>query len=218
MGSSPFPPEPRRLSCFDGDLQRCDAKRPCTPCAESGRSEECVSGRDTVLQRLAQKSRPAGTALSPPSYKSELSRSSLSQWTSKELSLFNQSPTPSDTSGSASSYPDSTLSCVSSGEPDTPGEFGPQIPREGFVSEVVLFREAPTKPRDYTFAIASSFSIHPFVQLHSIPRELQIPLSFINPELLRVSDATPSELNLSLYVCCHSHTVWMLKAVRESAV
>jgi hypothetical protein len=196
-------------------------KRPCTPCAESGRSEECLYGRGSALQRVAQKSRPAGTALSPPSYKSELSRSSLSRWTSKDLSLFNRSLTPSDTGGSVSSYSDSTLSCISSGEPATPGEFGPQILSEGFMSEVVLFREAPTKPRDYTFATAASFSIHPFIRLHSIPRELQIPLSFINPELLRVSDATPSELNLSLYVFSprlSSHTVWMLKAIHESAV
>jgi hypothetical protein len=178
--SSRLPPDPRRLFCFDGGLQRCDAKRPCTLCLENGRSEECIYGRDPVLQRVAQKSRPAGT--------------------SEDISLFNQSLPPSDISGSASSYPNPTLPCVSSREYDTPGEFGSHTPRERFMSEVVLYREATPKPRDRIFATPSSFSIHPFVRLPSIPRGPQIPLSFIDPELLRVSDATPSELNLSLYV------------------
>ena len=199
VSSSVLPPYPRRLFSFDGGLQRCDAKRPCTLCLENGRSEECIYGRDPVLQRVAQKSRPAGT--------------------SEDISLFNQSLPPSDISGSASSYPNSTLSCVSSGEYDTPGEFGSHIPREGSMSEVVLFREATLKPRDRTFATPSSFSVHSFVRRPSIPRGPQIPLSFVDPELLRVSDATPSELNLSLYVFppgCHSHTLCTLKVIHSA--
>ena len=157
-------------------------------------------GRDPVLQHMAQKSKPTGTIRSPPSYKSELRPSPLSQWTSKGLSPSNQSLAPSNTSSPTSSHPNLTLSRVSSGELDNPGELGPRTPREGSVSEIVLYRETAPKHRKCTFAAAFSFSIHPFVRLSSIPRALQIPLSFIDPELLRVSDATPSELNLSLYV------------------
>ena len=200
MGSSPLHPELWRLFSFDGDLQRCDAKRPCTPCAESGRSEECVYGRDPVLQRVAQKSKPADTLRFPHSYKSELSPSSSSQWTSKDLSPFNQSLAPSDTSSSTSSYPNSTLSRVSSREPITPRGPGPRTPGEEYMSGVVLFRKSAPKPRNRTFVALPSISIHPFVWLPSIPRGLQLPLPFIDPEVLRVSDTTPSELNLSLYV------------------
>jgi hypothetical protein len=199
VGSSPLHPELRRLFCFHGDLQRCDAKRPCTPCVESGMSEECVYGRDPVLQRVAQKSKPTDTLRSPHSHKSELSPSSSSQWTSKDLSPSNQSLPPSDTSSSTSSYPNSTLSRVSPREPNTP--------REGSMSGVVLFRKAVPKPRSRTLVVLPSISIHPFVWLPSIPRGLQLPLSFIDPEVLRISDATSSELNLSLYVFspgCHA--------------
>ena len=211
-------PDLRCLFCFDGYLQRCDAKRPCSLCIENGRSEECVYGQGPV-RRVARKSKPTGTFRSPPLYKSGLNLSSLSRWTSEDLSLFIHSLTPSDTSSSASSFTSSTLSRVSSRELDNPDEFGNHIPGDGSMSEVVLFREAASKPCDRTFATASSFSIHPFVRPPSIPRGLRIPLSFIDPELLRVSDATPSEMNLSLYVFSlsrHSHTLCILKVIHTA--
>ena len=149
-------------------------------------------GQGPVLGRVTQKSKATDTFRSPPSL--------LSRWTDEDLSLFNQSLTPSDTGSPASSSTNSTLSHISSRELDIPGDFGTHIPGEASMSEVVHFREAALKSYDRTFATASSFSIHPFVQPPSIPRGLQLPLSFIDPEVLRVSDTTPSELNLSLYV------------------
>ena len=207
MGSSPLTPVPRRLFCSDGDVQRCDAKRPCTPCLENKRSEECVYKGGPPVQHEARNSRPTGTIRSPPLDKSESSPSSpsFSQLTSEDLSLFSQSLAPSYTSGPTFSSTNSTPSRISSGkrrvpEYETPGEFGSRAPREGSMSEVVLYREAPPIPRNRTFATASPIFIHPFVRLPSVPRGPQIPLSFIDPELLRVSDTTPSELDLSLYV------------------
>jgi hypothetical protein len=178
-----------------------------------------VYGQSPVLRRMAQKSKPVGTSRSPPSYESGLSPSSLSRWTNEDLSLFNRSFAPSDTSSSTSSSTDSTPSRVSSRELDTPGEFGTHIPGDGSMSEVVLFREAAPKPRGYTVATGSSLFVHPSVRPPSIPRGPQIPLSFIDPELLRVSDATSSELNLSLYVFSlshHSHALCILKVIHTA--
>ena len=80
------------------------------------------------------------------------------------------------------------------------------------------FHESFPEPRDHTLVAAPSFSTHPFVRLPSIPPEPQIPLSFRDPELLWVSDATPSELNLSLYVfppSYYSHALCVLKAIHS---
>ena len=163
--------------------------------------------RGPLLQREMEKSRPTGTIRSPPLDESERVTWSISfsQLTGEDLSPFSWSLAPSDISGSASSSTDSTPPHVSSGEHrvpayGTPSELGPRAPREGSVSEIVLFREASPKPRNRTFATAPSFSIHPFVRPPSIPRGPQMPLSFIDPELLRVSDTTSLELDLSLYV------------------
>jgi hypothetical protein len=207
VSSSPLTPVTWRLFYFDVDVQRCDAKRPCTPCFENKRSEECADKRGPP-QHEAKKSRPTGAIRSPALDKSEWNTwsTSFSQLTGEDLSLFSWSLAPSDTSGSASSSTDSTLSRVSSGEHrvpahGTPSELGPRTPREGSVSEIVLHRGAAPIPRDRTFATASPIFIHPFVRLPSIPRGPQIPaLSFIDPELLQVSDTTSLELDLSLFV------------------
>ena len=154
-----------------------------------------------LLRRGVDKSRPTDTVQSP-SYESESSPSfSLLRLTSEDRSLFFEALDSSDTGGSTSSSTNSTPSHVSPGEHSTPeletaGEFRPRTPREGPMSEIVLFREAAPKLRDCTFPPVSSFSIHQFVQLPSIPRGLHIPL---DPELFQVSDTTSSELDLSLY-------------------
>ena len=189
-------------------MQRCDAKRPCTPCLENGRLE-CVYEQGHLLQRVARNFRVTGTIRSPLSHESELSPcnssfSRLTTWSSEDLSLFSQSLTPSSAGCPTSSSAGSTPSPVSPGEhlvlePETIGEFGPRIPWEGSTSEIVLFREAIPRPRDHTFAVAPSFFIHPFVQPPSIPRGLQAPLSLLDPKFLQVSDTTTSELDLSLY-------------------
>ena len=227
MSSSPLTPDLRRLFGFYGDVQRCDAKRPCTPCVENGKPE-CVYDQSHLLQRGAKKSRPTGTTRSPPSDYSELSPcgSSFSQLTSEDLSIFNQTLVLSDTSGSSSSSSstNSTPSPVSPRACRIPesrptSEFGPRTPREGSVSEVVLFGEAVPEPHNYTFAAASFFPSHSFVRFPPIFRGLQIPLSLLDPELLRVSDATPSEMNLSLYVFSisrHSHTLCILKVIHTA--
>ena len=69
------------------------------------------------------------------------------------------------------------------------------------MSEIVLFQEAAPQSRGDPSTAASPFSIRPFVRLPSIPRGLQTTLSFplLDPEFLRVSDRTSSELDLSLY-------------------
>jgi hypothetical protein len=197
-------PRFRRLFCFDGDLQKCDAKRPCTACLENGRSQ-CVYEERPPLQRVAKKARPIDTIRSPPSYKDKFSLgSSLSRLTSEERSLFDQSLDPSDARGSTSSSTNSTPSFVSPGKHPTPeietaGEFGPRTPREGSMSEIVIFREAAPKPHDHAYAAESSFSIHLSIRLPSIPRGPRVPPSLLGPELLQVSDTTSSELDLSLY-------------------
>jgi hypothetical protein len=203
---SPFPltRDIRRLFCFGGDVQRCDARRPCTACLESGKSE-CVYEQSPPLQRVDKKSRPTGTIQSTPPHKGGLGTgSSLSRLTSEDLSLLNQSLDPPGTSDSTSSSTNPTPSPISpwehpAPEPETAGEFGPRTPRGGSMSEIVLFRATAPKSRGHTFAAASPFSIHPFDRLLSIPRGLQTPLLLLDPEFLRVSDGTSSELDLSLY-------------------
>ena len=105
-------------------------------------------------------------------------------------------------------------------ESEMHGESGCWTPREGSTSEIVLFREGSPRLGNYTFDGMSSFSIHPSLRFASIPRGLQIPLSFLDPELLRVSDAALPELDLSLYVVSpkpsyHNHTLCGLTVVRS---
>jgi hypothetical protein len=186
--------------CFDGDLQKCDAKRPCTPCVENGRSQ-CAYEEGPLLHRAARRSRSTGVIQSPSSYTDESSPiSSFSRLTSEDRFLLSQSLYPSDTIHPTSFSTNSTPSHVSPEEQRVPqsDEFEPCIPGEG-LSEVVLFRETAHEPNDHTFVVAPPLSIHPFARPPSIPPGLQIPLSLLDPELLQISDTTPSELNLSLY-------------------
>ena len=87
------------------------------------------------------------------------------------------------------------------------------------MSEVVLFRETAHEPNDRAFVVVPPLSIHPFSRPPSIPPGLQIPLSLLDPELLQISDTTPSELNLSLYAfspSCHSRPLCVLKAIHQA--
>ena len=149
--------------------------------------------------------RPTGTKRSFPSHKHEPgSHGSSFSWlvmTNKDFSTSDRSLASFDVSNSTpfptNSSPPPDERCAPKSE--TPGGFGSRTPRES-PSEIVLFRGASPKFRDLTFATIPSFSIHPSLGTPSIPRGLPIPLSFLDPELLRVSDAGSPELDLSLCV------------------
>ena len=166
--------------------------------------------------------RPAGTKRSFPSHKhGPGSHGSSFSW----LVMTNEDFSTSDRSFASFDVSNSTpFSTNSNPTPDqrvvprsdTHGESGRWTPTEGSMSEIVLFREGSPKFRDRTFAVIPSFSIHPSLRFTSIPRGLQIPLSFLDPELLRVSDAALPELDLSLYAVSPklSHMLHRLKAIR----
>ena len=150
--------------------------------------------------------RPTSTIRSSPSCGRELSSHGSSfSWlimTNEDFSASDRSLDPFDGSNSASfsthSNPSSNEHCAQKSE--TPGGSGSRTLGGGSTSEIVLFRDASPKFRDRTFAMMPSFSVHPSLRFPSIPRALPTPLSFLDPELLQISDAGSPELDLSLYV------------------
>ena len=160
--------------------------------------------------------RPTSTIRPSPSSKREPgSRGSSLSWlvmTNEDFSAPDRPLGSFDGSNSASfsthSNPSPDEHCTP--ESEAPAGFVSCTPRGGSASEIVLFREGSPRLGNYTFDGMSSFSIHPSLRFASIPPGLQIPLSFLDPELLRVSDAGSPELDLLLYVvspevtCCVS--------------
>ena len=150
--------------------------------------------------------RPTGTIRPFPPYKPEpRSHGSSFSW----LIMTNEDFSTSDRSLASFDCSTSTPSSINSNPPpnqrlvpesEAHGESGRWTPTKGSTSEIVLFREGSPRLGNYTFDGMSSFSIHPSLRFTSIPRGLQMPLPFLDPELLRVSDAALPELDLSLYV------------------
>jgi len=122
---TPLAKDLRRLFQWDGDVQRCDAKHPCTPCTDLGEGSECVYERSPATQRTWKKL-PAAVQPILFSFKSEPSPCDLSSsWVTRDgLPLSTPDNVLSDTSSSMPSpVPNSSdasqeESC--SPDPDTP--------------------------------------------------------------------------------------------------
>lgn len=84
-------------------------------------------------------------------------------------------------------------------ESGTLDEFEPHMSGERSISETKLVPFRGESFKSYQSVTTPSFSLLPSVRF-SIPRQLHIPLSFLSPEYLQISDTTSSELDLKLYV------------------
>ena len=198
--------DPRRLYRCDDDVQRCDAKRPCTPCSKDEESD-CVYERRRVKRRVREE--PLAAAQTSPF--SLESRSSLSRSPSR---VDSEGSSPSSTSNSVFSLPGRTLSDSSksecrSSESDTPYEPETPIPQEKATPEMTLVPfQGSTKPRQ--LATMSTFSIPSSLRFFSIPRPLRVSLSSLSPEHFQVSDTTSSELDMALcafhFLGCYTQT------------
>ena len=186
-----------------GDVQRCDAKHPCTPCSKDAESD-CVY--ESRVIRRTHKKPPA--AAHPPLHSFKVKPSlcgSLSL--SSNGSSLSAPYTPSfDISGSVLSLMYSNSSHVSPKESHFPGSgaldrFEPPAPQGTSVSEMKLVPFRKESPKAHQPVTMPAFSLLPSLQLPSaIPRPPHTPLSLLDPERLQISDATSSELDFKLCV------------------
>jgi len=199
---TPLEKDLQRLSQFCGDIQRCDAMQPCTPCIQLNGGSDCVYEQNPVTQRIRNKL-PAAVQPFLFSFNSEPSQcgSRSSRATSEDISLSAFDSASPDTSSSVfSSAPSSSNVSPKGSSPDsdTLDEFEPPTPREISNPGMQLVPSRRDSPKSHQPATISTFSFLPSLRLASIPRPFHTPLSILNPECFQVSDTTSSELDLSL--------------------
>lgn len=168
-----LPPSAIDLRCLlpcDDDAQKCDAKQPCTPCSNGGRSD-CVYERNRVKIRIREEP-PAAAQAHPFSFKDGWNLCRSPSWVNDRVPSL--------------SVPDIALP-----------EFEPPIARDGTIPELKLvrLREPPRPPQPAT---TPGPSVLPSLRLPSIPCQLHTLLPSLGPEHLQVSDTTSSELDMAL--------------------
>ena len=170
------PPSVTDLRCLlrcDDDAQKCDAKQPCTPCSNGGRSD-CVYEQSRVKPRTREEP-PAPAEVHPFSSKDEKDPCrSPSPWVNSQVSSL---PAPSI----------------------APPESEPPAPREGTIPKLKLV-PIQEPHRRLLPAVTPTPSVLPPLRLLTIPRRLHTSLSFLGPERFQVSDTTSSELDMALWV------------------
>ena len=202
-----FTTDLRCLFHYNGDKQRCDGKHPCTLCVKFSGGSNCVYEQNPVTKRIREKL-PAAVQPFLFSFKREPSPcGSSSRVNSEDTSLSTSDVASSDIGGFVFSSTDTSSSRVSleehrSPESDATDKSDPLTTQERSNSETQLvpFREESPKPHQPQPIAISTFSFLPSLRFPSIPRQLRTPLRFFGPEHLQVSDKTPSELDLSLWV------------------
>ena len=202
---------PRRLFQCDNDVQRCDAKQPCTQCSEGGWSY-CVYEKSRIKQRMRKKP-PAAAQTLPFSSKNKLGpRGSSPSWVNSEGFLLSAPDVPSpriyDPVFSLTDQNLPNLSARGSSLPefDTLDGFGPPgiVP----ISETKLVPSRGRYPNPSQPAPIPTFSILPSLRLPSVPRQLHTPLSLFSPERFQVSAVTTSsELDWLLCVFLPSNVI-----------
>ena len=167
----PSTTDPRYLLRCDDDAQKCDAKQPCTPCSDGGRSD-CVYEQSRVKPRMLEDS-PA--TIQVYHFSSENERYTC------------RSPFPHVNSPSSSLLTPRI----------SPSEFNPPAPWERTTAEMELapVRDECTRPLQLTPP-----SVLPSLWFPSVPRQLHTPLSSLGPERFQVSDTASSELDMALWV------------------
>ena len=190
--------DPGRLFDCDDDVQRCDAKQPCTPCSKDEGSD-CVYEQRQIKQRTRKKP-PATARALPFSSKNERTPRRLPSPRMNSVSLSPPDMALSDT--------DSSLLSNLSNVPTKPShlsdfdaldKFEPPAPRERVILEMKLV-PFQKYPKPHQPATIPTFSVIPSLRLLSIPRPLHTSLQFLGPEHFQISDTTSSELDLTLCV------------------
>jgi len=192
----------QRLFEWDGDVQRCDAKHPCTPCIDLGGGSECVYERNLETQRTWKKL-PAAAQPFIFSFESEPSPCDSSPWVISDnhsLPIPDNAPSGANNSVFSSCPNSSNASQKQSSSPDSGvlDEFEPPVPQERSNPGMQLVPFRGESPKPHQPATTSTFSFLPSLRFASIPRPFHTPLSILNPECFQVSDTTSSELDLSL--------------------
>jgi len=199
---TPWAEDPQCLFRCDGDVQRCDAKRPCTPCIDFDGGSECVYERSLAIQRTREKLPAAiqpflfSFRSGPRPYDPAVTSDDLSLSTPDNAPSGASSPVFSSRLNSSNVSPNES----SSSDSDTLDEFEPHIPRERSNPGMQLVPFRGEYPMPHQPATISTFSLLSSLRFASIPRPLHTQLSLLSPEHLQISDTTPSELDLSLCV------------------
>jgi len=167
---SPSVTDLRCLLWCDDDVQKCDAKQPCTPCSNGGRSD-CVYEHSRMKTRISEE--PAAAAQAYPfSSEDEVNPCRSPSWVNSQVSSL-------------------TASSINS------PEFEPPVPREGTIPELKLV-PIQEPPRLLLPAATPTPSVLPSLQFLTVPHQLHTSLSFLGPEHFQVSDTTSSELDMAL--------------------
>lgn len=199
----PLATDPQGLFHCNDCGQRCDAKNPCTPCANLDGGSDCVYEQNPVTKRIRKKLPPAVQPFLF-SFNSESSpQDSSSSWPDNEISSLSTLDIPSsDIGGSSFSSANTNSSHASPESSHSPQSDRSDSPisqeRSTPETQLVPFREESPKLHkpQLTTTIMSSFP--PYLKFPSIPRQLHIPLYYSGPERFQVSDTTSSELDLSV--------------------
>lgn len=184
------------LSACDDDVQRCDAKRPCTPCSKDGGSD-CVYEQSQIKKGTCKKSPTIARAL-PFSSKIERTLYRLPSLRVNGASLSAPDIAPSD----AGSYMLSNLSNVPTtsshlSDFDMLDKLEPLAPRERVILEMELV-PFQKYPKPCLPATIPTLSVLPSLRFLSIPRPLHTSLHLLGPEHFQISDTASSELDLAL--------------------
>ena len=193
--------------------QKCNAKQPCAACVSGDRVTECT------YDSRQPRSRPTGTntpSVSRNETPGPIHLHNLPSQAPFEPSTDRSSDLPlsiwSDSSESGFSLPLS-LSPALQERPSTqaarlPWELSPRIHNE-LVQRPSSDTPATHKVNGTTKCIpypaVSSFTVLPSIHFQAIPRPLRVPLSFIPPEHVQVSEVAGDDLGMSLYVFFRFH-------------
>ena len=188
----------------NNNVQRCDAKQPCTTCLRLDGGSDCVYEQSRIMQRKGERL-PADAQPFLFSFKCKPSPcSSSSSWVTSEDASFSASNSASpETTSSPTPHPSSPVSPEESlwSGCDAPDELssGPPAPQKTSSPETQLVSLRGGSPGADQADGMPSFNSFSFSWLFSVPRPLHFPLAS-NPEDFQISDTTSSESDLALCV------------------
>jgi hypothetical protein len=197
----PLATDPQGLFHCNDYEQRCDAKNPCTPCANLDGGSDCVYEQNPVTKRIRKKLPPAVQPFLF-SFNSESSPSGSPSWLDNEDASISTSDITSLTNTNSSHVSPGSSHSSRSNKSNSP------IPQERSTSEMQLVQLREESPELHNFqpTATPTFLFPPSLGFPSIPRQLHIPLYTSSPERFQISDTTSSELDLSvcafLFFCC----------------
>ena len=178
--------------------QKCDAKQPCTACANRNEGVECVYEPRPQRPHLAPTFQTSVDTSSGPPTGTPSDVLTLSSFRESAFPLFPFLPSREQLSTSTA---------------ELPQELSPRIHDQvvvGSSSNVSVVQEIHGTMEWAPPPAGFSFTILPSVHFRTIPRPLRVPLPFPPPEYIQVSSIARNDLDMTLCVF-----IWLIKYTRS---